>query len=206
MTMANTKASDARRKNVSRKSKDLARFVAYPRGEDEPGLKYVSKANRLTLAHIHHLYGIETRVARKLGVHRNSVSKVVRGLLKSARISAALGAEISRINQKLLSGNGVRAQETRSHQASCGSNGQASQPGPERHAVSPSSSKPRIVLRCFLACNNGDVYANDGEGSALVTKIGRDQELEKASPPSRFIYPHGPLLPIGVTRAREATA
>jgi transcriptional regulator with XRE-family HTH domain len=100
---------------------------------------------------IRHYRGIQARIAKRLGISRQAVSQVVSGERKSARISAALAEESAltdlKVRRTVLSGNGARAQETRSRQAFCGSNGQASQPGPERRAVSPSSSAPRIALR-----------------------------------------------------------
>jgi hypothetical protein len=238
----------------------------FPNGSD--GLPYIhrSEVPSLSLDHLRLLRGLQSRVARKLGVHLNSVWKVVSGNLKSARISAALAAEIARINQQILSGNGARYLETRSREttakpataspdtASCGANGEDLKPAPDRRADSPSSNKPRISLRCmdalfrdgtvmasavaldgndeivnsvtvqigrahveatgpkprvslhcFLACDNGDVYANC-DGSHVVTKIGRDDELAKSVPPSLFIYPRGPLVPIELCPQAAAEA
>jgi DNA-binding transcriptional regulator YdaS (Cro superfamily) len=230
----------------------------------DPSTAHRSEVPSLSLDHLSLLRGLQSRVARKLGVHLNSVWKVVSGNLKSERISAALAAEIARINHEILSGNGARGLETRSREtkaqpatatpdtASCGANGEDSKPAPDRRADSPSSNKPRISLRCvdalfrdgailasavdahgniansvavqigrarveasgakprvslhcYLACNNGDVYANC-DGSYVVTKIGRDDELAKSVPPSRFIYPRGPLVPIELYRQAAAEA
>jgi plasmid maintenance system antidote protein VapI len=107
--MGDIPISDRRRQSVSsgnnyfpsgRRSDGCIRI--YPNGD--AGMKYVLRSQwPLTLEVIRLSRGIEARVARKLGVHHNSVSKVVRGLLKSARISSAIAAEIAIINQQIIS-------------------------------------------------------------------------------------------------------
>jgi hypothetical protein len=179
----------------------------YPNGSADLAYIHRSEVPSLSLDLIRQTRGIEVRVARAMNVSRSMVSQVARGRKKSARISAALAAEIERINQQFLSGNGARALETRPRETKaqpataspettdCGANGEDSKPAPDRRPDSPSSSKARIRLHCKLACNNGDVYASY-DGLHVVTKIGRDEELSKTFPPSKFIYPRGPLVPI----------
>jgi hypothetical protein len=109
--------------------------------------------------------GIYSRIARSVGVSPSVVRRVALRKSTSARISVALAEECAliaiRIRKTVLSGSGVRVLETRSREtkaqpataspdtAGRGANGEAVTPAPERHAASPSSLKPRVVLRCM---------------------------------------------------------
>jgi hypothetical protein len=156
-------------------------------GEDALGHK--KEPALLTFDAIRLAHGIRSRVASLLMVSKQSVAKVVKGEMKSARISAALASEIERINNTVLSGSGVRVLETRSREtkaqpataspdtAGRGANGEAVTPAPERHAASPSSLKPRVVLRCMDTPSFSSTF-----GVTLATVPGSGGAIEIGRP------------------------
>ena len=54
--------------------------------------------------------GIHIRVAQQIGVSRSIVSRVARGKKKSARISAALAAEVEKVEKQLALSGGTKKQ------------------------------------------------------------------------------------------------
>jgi hypothetical protein len=143
----------------------------------------------LTFGSIRLAHGIRSRVASSLMVSKQSVAKVVKGTTKSARISAALAAEIERINSTVLLGNGARAQETRSCEttaqpatatpdtASCGANGEAPKSAPERRAVSPFRSAAEIIS--ILAASSG-IYSRVARSVGVSPSVVRRVALGKS--------------------------
>jgi hypothetical protein len=98
-----------------------------------------------TFSAIRHYRGIQSRVARNLGVSKTMVSHVVNGKKTSARISAALDAEIELVNKAAL----------------------------DRRADPPIEPKPRIRFRVWFGYPNGEVMATGNFPFCGATVIGR---------------------------------